>query len=318
MARPYRLQGEDCFYHITSRGNHRKPIYYQECDYEKFLEYLSMAKRKYKFRIYAYALMTNHYHLLIQTLAPNLSRVMQYLNTAYTVYFNRKRIKSGHLFQGRFKSIVVDIDSYFLELTKYIHLNPVRAKMVEDPVGYKWSSYGAYLSLKDNDKGVVDKEYLRGLGVPEPSEYRKFVLGGIGEGDKLLSNVYAGFAMGKERFIKEKLNQLREQIETKECSYRKEILRGQNTADSILVAISKYYGVKEEALLKRQKKISKQRKLAIYALKSYTSCSNREIGDIFGVSYTAVSKAFRGIEEIALKDKRVRRDIAVLNSQFKV
>lgn len=134
MARPYRLQVEDCLYHITGRGDNRKKIYISSYDYEKFLEYLLIAKDKFKFYLHSYCLMGNHYHLFIETPQANLSRIMHYMNTSYTAYYNKKRNKSGHLFQGRYKSIVVDGDSYFLELTRYIHLNPVKAKIVSLPV----------------------------------------------------------------------------------------------------------------------------------------------------------------------------------------
>jgi putative transposase len=136
MARPYRLQAEDCFYHITSRGNDRKKIFLNDTDFEKFLEYILKAKEKYDFYLLAYVLMTNHYHFLIKTTKPNLSSIMHYINGSYTTYFNVKRGRTGHLFQGRYKSLVIDADSYFQELTRYIHLNPVRAKMVKNPEDY--------------------------------------------------------------------------------------------------------------------------------------------------------------------------------------
>ena len=108
MARPYRLQSEDCFYHITSRGDDRKKIFISEYDFTKFLEYLSVAKTKFKFYVYGYCLMSNHYHLLLETTQPNISKIMHYINGSYTTYYNIKRRRSGHVFQGRFKSIVVD------------------------------------------------------------------------------------------------------------------------------------------------------------------------------------------------------------------
>jgi REP element-mobilizing transposase RayT len=111
MARPYRLQGEGYLYHITSRGDGRKKIYYNDRDYEKFLEYIKKAKEKYKFNLYAYVLMSNHFHLLIETTQANLSQILHYIKSSYTTYYNIKRRQSGHLFQGRYKSIVVDRDS---------------------------------------------------------------------------------------------------------------------------------------------------------------------------------------------------------------
>ena len=109
MARPYRLQSEDCCYHVTSRGDDRKKIFISEYDFAKFIEYIALAKVRYKFYVYAYCLMTNHYHLLIETTQANISKIMHYINGSYTTYYNIKRRRSGHLFGGRFKSTVADI-----------------------------------------------------------------------------------------------------------------------------------------------------------------------------------------------------------------
>lgn len=136
MARPLRIEFEGAVYHITARGNERKKIYLSKSDYEKFLKYLGDTKKKYNIVIHCYVLMSNHYHLIIETPEANLSRAMHYINGSYTTYFNIKRKRSGHLFQGRFKSILVDKDNYLLELSRYIHLNPVRAGIVEKPEDY--------------------------------------------------------------------------------------------------------------------------------------------------------------------------------------
>jgi len=203
MARPYRLQGENCFYHITSRGDNRKNIFISNYDFEKFLEYLLLAKDKYKFNLYAYCLMPNHYHLFLETLQPNLSKIMQYINTAYTVYYNKKRNKTGHLFQGRFKSLLVDEDSYFLKLTRYIHLNPVKAKIVDLPQEYKWSSFKGYIKPKA-DKYIDYPELNAYLGM-KLVDYKDFVLSSIGKKDALLDKVYDGFFLGSESFVKDKI-----------------------------------------------------------------------------------------------------------------
>jgi len=132
MARALRIQYEGAMYHVTARGNDGRKIFLGKRDYDKFKEYLGEAKEKYRFLLNAYVLMTNHYHLVVETPQKNLSRIMHYLNSSYTTYTNIKRNRSGHLFQGRYKAIVVDKDSYLLELSRYLHLNPVRAKMVEN------------------------------------------------------------------------------------------------------------------------------------------------------------------------------------------
>jgi REP element-mobilizing transposase RayT len=145
MARPLRIEFPGAFYHVTSRGDEKRDIYKSSRDRERFLEYLASAMERYGAVIHAYCLMTSHYHLLLETPLGNLSQIMQHINGAYTTYFNVKRKRAGHLFQGRFKGILVEADQYALEVSRYIHLNPVRAGMVKDPGNYAWSSYLAYI-----------------------------------------------------------------------------------------------------------------------------------------------------------------------------
>jgi REP element-mobilizing transposase RayT len=121
-------------------------VFFTERDYAKFAEYLAAAKEKYGCLVHAYVLMTNHYHLLIETPRPNLSRIMHFLNESYTTYINVKRRRSGHLFQGRFKALIVDRDAYLLELSRYLHLNPVRAGIAPRPEAYPFSSYRAFIA----------------------------------------------------------------------------------------------------------------------------------------------------------------------------
>ena len=140
MARPLRIIYEGAFYHVTARGNERRRIFLSHRDYEKFLSYLAEAVHKYGVILHAFVLMANHYHLIVETPKGNLSSFMHSLNSAYTTYFNIKRRRAGHLFQGRYKALLIDVDNYLLELSRYIHLNPVRAGMTERPEAYRYSS----------------------------------------------------------------------------------------------------------------------------------------------------------------------------------
>ena len=139
MARPLRICYPGAFYHITARGNERKAIFKSNQDRVKFLSYLETAYKRYGALIHGYCLMDNHYHLLLETPGENLSQVMHHINGAYTTYYNVKRKRSGHLFQGRYKAIVVEKDAYCQELSRYIHLNPVRAGIVKSVDEYPWS-----------------------------------------------------------------------------------------------------------------------------------------------------------------------------------
>lgn len=188
MARPLRLEYEGAFYHITSRGNERGKIYFGDADYRKFIDYMAEAKKKYGIVIHCYVLMPNHYHLLIETPEANLSKVMHYINGSYTTHINIKKGRSGHLFQGRYKAIVVDRDSYVGELSRYIHLNPVRAKMVEKPEEYRYSSYVAYVT--GNEADLINTDLVLGL-TGGGRRYRAFVEAGVGrEMESPTENVY--------------------------------------------------------------------------------------------------------------------------------
>lgn len=143
MARPLRLAFPHAVYHVTSRGNALRKIYQDTADRKQFLAILAQAVSRYGWLCHAYCLMNNHYHLVLETPAANLSRGMRHLNGMYTQAFNRRHGRVGHLFQGRYKAIVVEKESYLLELCRYVVLNPVRARSVEKPGAWSWSSYRA-------------------------------------------------------------------------------------------------------------------------------------------------------------------------------
>lgn len=314
MARPYRLQSQDCFYHITSRGDDRKKIFLSEGDYQKFLEYISYAKAKYKFHVYAYCLMTNHYHLLLETTQANISKIMHYLNGSYTTYYNIKRKRSGHVFQGRFKSIVVDKDNYFQELSRYIHLNPVKAKITKQPEAYRWSSYMGYFGKKDP---VLDYDRIKRYLSMDNNQYQQFVLSGIDKPLDPFKNVYAGFILGCSSFIKEKLKSLKDQTkESKEIAYRDNIFEGIDI-ELITQEVGSRYHQEARELYAAKKKPVFARKVAIYLAKKLTCLTNVEIGAKFGITYSAVSKAAGDIERLMAENKKVNHEVEELISHFK-
>ena len=145
MARPLRIEYPGAFYHVTSRGNEQKDVFKSQKDRERFLSYVESAVVRYGAVVHTWCLMSNHYHLLLETPSGNLSQIMRHINGAYTTYFNVKRKRAGHLFQGRYQAILVEADAYAVELSRYMHLNPVRAGMVAKPEHYQWSSYRSYI-----------------------------------------------------------------------------------------------------------------------------------------------------------------------------
>ncbi len=306
MARPYRLQGENCLYHIFSRGDDRKKIYSNPSDYVKFMDYIMKAQERYQFYLFAYCLMVNHFHLLIETRLPNISKIMHYIKSAYTTYYNMRHQRCGHLFQGRFKSIVVDKDNYFLELSRYIHLNPVRGGIVEDVGEYQWSSYRGYVGKKDN---YIDHDKVRRYLNMTYSAYRIFVLEGLKDSVDLLKETYAGFLLGSERFIKSKLKDLQVQIESEELLHRKELSVDQERADRILESVLKYFHTSLTEIQQNKTRPMRNKQILIYLLKKYTGLTNKEIGNIIGMRYPAVSMASKTIERLIEKDKAIKKVI---------
>lgn len=158
MPRQRRKLSKTGTYHIMLRGNERKSLFPEEEDYRKFLQILATKKRDDSFLLYAYCLMSNHLHLLIREKKQNISQIMKRINIAYAYYFNKKYNRVGHVFQDRFKSESVEEESYLLSVIRYIHNNPLNAKMVNDPILYPWSSYNYYIN--ESIKDIVDKEEI--------------------------------------------------------------------------------------------------------------------------------------------------------------
>ncbi len=186
MPRPPRIWFPGALYHVMVRGDNREAIFFNDADRRSFLARLARAKREYDYQLWAYVLMTNHVHLMLRTGdVHSLSKFMQSLNTGYTFHIHKKYRRVGHIFQGRFRSVLVEKDSYALELTRYIHLNPVRAGMVPVPEAYRWSSYHAY--LRDASTTLVDPDEVLAMISPVVAKqrtlYADFVRDGLREQD---------------------------------------------------------------------------------------------------------------------------------------
>jgi REP element-mobilizing transposase RayT len=168
-------------YHVMNRGNARQPIFQTTEDYQVFLDLLKESIELWNIKIHAFGLMPNHYHLLLETPLGNLSRAMRHIDGVYTQRYNRKCKRDGHLFRGRYKAILVEDDAYLVELARYIHLNPVKAKIVNQPQQYKWSSHRNYLGNKKPEWLTMDRllDYFgRGVNLAR-RKFHKFVLEGV-------------------------------------------------------------------------------------------------------------------------------------------
>jgi REP element-mobilizing transposase RayT len=202
MARPLRIEFPGALYHVTSRGDRREPIYEDDADREQFLATLAEVVERYNWLCHAYCLMTNHYHLILETVEGNLSKGMRQLNGVFTQSSNRRHGRQGHLFQGRFKGILVDKDSYLLELSRYVVLNPVRAGMAQDPEQWFWSSYRATAGESTTPPWLETDFVLRQFAEDRDraqARYRRFVLEGLGR--DIWQNLRQQIYLGDETFV---------------------------------------------------------------------------------------------------------------------
>jgi len=236
MSRPLRIEYPGAVYHVTSRGNEKKPVFKDDTDRENFLNIVQHVNKRYNWLCHAYCLMTNHYHLLIETPDGNLSLGMRQLNSVYTQLFNKRHGRPGHLFQGRYKAILIQKDSHLLEVCRYVVLNPVRAKMVDKPEGWKWSSYLA-TGGKAKPHPCLTPDWVLGQfsrkrGKAE-QEYRKFVSWGAGKAT-IWTEVRGQAVLGEEGFVDQFVDHLKKHKEIPE------IPRSQRYADR--PALDKLFG----------------------------------------------------------------------------
>jgi REP element-mobilizing transposase RayT len=275
MARPLRIEYAGALYHITARGDGRDCIYLDDRDRAAFLDVLAEVIERHNWLCHAYCLMGNHYHLLIETPEANLSRGMRDLNGVYTQGFNRRHGRVGHVFQGRFKGILVDRDSYLLELSRYIVLNPVRAAMVHRAQDWPWSSYRATAGLRDRP-GWLTVDWILSAFAPRRSlaieQYRAFVAAGKGQPapwEHLKNQIY----LGSEAFVERMQSLIEPDRDLSEIprSQRRPIRKP-------LHQYTRVSNCRDEAVR------------AAYASGGYTM---KEIGVHFGLHYSRISRIIK-------------------------
>jgi len=278
MARPLRIEFAGALYHVTARGNARSNIYGDDEDRRQFLALLETVVHRYDWYCHAYCLMDNHYHLLIETGTPSLSKGMKLLNGAYTQYFNRRSSRVGHVFQGRFKAILVQKDGYLLELARYVVLNPVRAQMVRHCKEWPWSSYRATAGMKVAEPWLTTDWILAGFAKTRSVAQRRycdFVQEGKGQSSpwqKLRNQIY----LGDEAFVEEMQCQL-----TPDQSL-KDIPKKQKQAPiKPLAWYKERYAGRDECMAHA------------YLSGHYTL---DQVGQYFDVSYATVSRAVKRME----------------------
>jgi REP element-mobilizing transposase RayT len=280
MARPIRIEYDGALYHVTSRGNARKPIFKDDEDRKTFLEILHNTNIRYNWVCHAYCLMNNHYHLIIETPDGNLSRGMRQLNGVYTQAFNRRHKRVGHIFQGRYKAILVQKESHLLEVSRYVVLNPVRAKTVTHPDQWQWSSYRATAGKEKAHPCLTTDWILGQFGRKRrhaEKKYREFVVAGIGEG-KLWEQVKVQSILGEEDFVETLLGYVKGQKDIKEIPKSQRYIKRRRLQEIFAGEVMRN---KSE----RNRKIREAVETHGY--------SQKEVADYLGLHYSTVSRLSR-------------------------
>jgi len=329
MARPLRIQFENAYYHVTCRGNSGQEIFSTDADRLAFLDLLERSHDIYQTEILAYVLMSNHFHLLVKTPLGNLQEFMRHFNISYTSYYNWKHDRRGHLYQGRYKAYLVDADQYLQEISRYIHLNPIRVKLRSGMMldekrkylrNYRWSSYGGYIS-QDGRRNFLEVgevlPYFGGDTSKGRRKYEAFVMEGIS--GKILNPLERGIGhgiIGASEFIEKIRGQyIRSGHGLRELPAVKKIL-AQVEPERIIRVICEVLEVEREELLRRRSK-GVARGILMEMLYRYGGMNQREIGELVGIDYSAVSVMRKRLRALQEKDRNLSARIERMKKQLK-
>lgn len=314
MTRPLRLEFPGAFYHIVNRGNAQGKIFLNNRDREKFLEYLRDSVDRFSLIVHAYCLMDNHYHLIVETPEANISRALQWLNVSYAVYFNKKRNRIGHVFQGRFKALIVNADEYLQILSRYIHLNPMRAKVVQQPENYRWSSYNAFVGNIEAPEWLETTYVLSTFQKTRKQAmhlYMKFCEDVDPQSlENPSKNAVQGFILGNDHFVKsiqEKL--ILTNVDENEIPQLRK-LKLRPAVEQIVEEVGKEFAWETADILRAGKKGNTAREAAIYLSCFHTGLMGKEIGDYYGqISGARVAMILKKIKIKLETDKQFGKKI---------
>lgn len=299
MARPLRIQFEGAWYHVMNRGVNRARLFFNNKHRYAFFNLLHETKKIYGIEIHAYCLMTNHYHLIIHTPRGNISHAMKYLNSTYASFVNSSMKRDGPLFKGRFKAILICADDYLIRLTRYIHLNPLKAKIVRSLSMYKWSSYPSYLGKNKPPEWLSTFEIIKHFGDNNnfSQAYKKFVEFSL---DKDMEEFYNNDkyqpVLGSDNFRQIIDGYIKSHSLSAEIVGADRILAPPNIM-SIIDVVAQHFDVEPEQIYRRSKSTKNTaRRIAIYICRELGGYHLEEIGKVMGgISYKSISSAIRRV-----------------------
>jgi len=314
MARPLRIEYDGAVYHICARGNEKCRIFYDSKDKAKFFSYLQIIYERYGVLLYGYCLMQNHYHLLLTTPESGLSRALHDLNGGYTVYFNRRHKRVGHLFQGRFKALLVQRERYLLKLLRYIHLNPVKSNCVRKPEEYADSSMNILLRQKSGPQWLDAEFVLSQFGNSNKlriNNFKKFIYEGLNDKYDPFEEAFAQSILGDKAFIEEmrKIALSKEEL-SQEIPQKRKLKYGKDLT-AIASGIKDYY--KDDGRNDRSKRLDDKliKKIIVYFARKYSKATLQEIADYFhdGKGPSSFSKMFARFESVINNNAELEKEI---------
>jgi len=317
MARPLRLEYPGALHHVMSRGNDGIPLYREDTDRLRFLEFLERAIKRFRWVLHDYSLMTNHFHLAIETPECTLSDGMHWLLGIYAQWFNRRHGRRGHLYQERFKNVLVEKESYLLTLSRYIVLNPVKAGMVERPEEYRWSSYRARAGYERAPEwlsmGLVES-FFAPQSAKAREEYRKFVDAGMSDPRNLMAEVVAQMYLGSAAWI-ERMQKLVDEEERSEEIRRAQVHPGRPELEDVVTAVAQTFDTTSEEIVRGRGTL--ERRIVAYVAFEDGLVQLRRIARRLGVSSAGgisslVNRCRRDLEQDADGRDLVERCRAVM------
>ena len=321
MARPWRIEYAGALYHLLSRGNHQQDIFLLDQDRRSFLKAIGEMSERYDVDIFAYVLMNNHYHLLLRTNRANLSKSMQWLGTTYTTRFNLRHARYGHLFQGRYKSIIIENGSYLLQLSYYIHRNPLRAGTIKRLIDYRWSSYPAYAYNKRHPEWLNTSLILSQFNAADKRRlYRESVQKYSDEKKHIWEDVRHGLFYGTQAFIDQiKGTYLKDEPAVNSPGQRK-LLKGRKPGELLRSAAEilgcNLRGFKQSRRITDSDKTN--RDMLIYWLWQTGWFSNSEIGEQLGLTYSSVTRRVEVFRNRLKREEELKSKYKALYSQIKL
>jgi len=296
VARTKRIYFPGALLHVFNRGNEKKSIFLDDIDRMKFLNILKESFSKFNFKIYSYVLMPNHFHFLLEDIDGKLPYIMKYISENYTMYFNYKYKRVGHLFQGRYRSIIVE-KIFVKDVARYIILNPIRADIAEKLNDFRWSSYHEYMGMNKKLKITTTDWIFSIFGEDENKaleKFKEFLISSKGVSEEIINDsLFSGIILGTKTFKKE----MQKKIKIDEFNLPKKFFKNNVNPEEIIKITAEILNINKLELKNKKGKYNYLKRTSIYIIKEYTNNTLEEIAKMFNSYPTTISRIYNGIKK---------------------